>query len=649
MLPERPAGRSTIVTWRIPPTAAFRGLAACQSSRRAPTIVVDYLLPDGRGHVLATIAEGDPPSAVLPHASRPRPRRRDPVSSDMRKRGCCPIAACPIKRAAAAARRAFGNVALAKEETRAVWLSTRLEQLLQDLRFGCRILTKSPAVSLTATILIALVIGGNTTVFSIAHSVLSKPSPGVHAARLTTVSWVAENGEIETHAGFPVYSHFLEHSTAFQPIAAFDFARLTLALDSGSYAVRAGIVSPNYFETLGVRLVKGRSFLADAAAPAHVGARRDPRSPCVAELLRRRREHRRAGGQLERRAGNGRRSGGGGFSRCVLCRTGRRLGAARWGRARHAADQSWECGGHDRPANRFAFRGAGADRDPLDAATTHPSGGEPAFQGQARAVLGDRRRQQPCGDARQPDARDLLGGHGADDRDRVRQRHEPPDRARGRPAEGDGGPPVARRFARPDRPQPARRGPGLVRRRLGCGLSVRVVGVRSRRAVPRAGNGGAAGDAGSHTRLDGGRLCAPPRAALHRRCDRRTGASHAKSTAASIPQGGRAGSRPGTVSADPWAGRAAAGAVDPVADERRTRSPIAVASGQPRRRVRHQTHTSRDRQHGGWCYQARHQRCAHGDVAQSAREATRRRARLIRAGAPSGELGRFASPQRAAW
>jgi hypothetical protein len=44
--------------------------------------------------------------------------------------------------AAVAARRLFGNVALAKEDTRAVWVSTRLEQCLQDLRFGCRILTR---------------------------------------------------------------------------------------------------------------------------------------------------------------------------------------------------------------------------------------------------------------------------------------------------------------------------------------------------------------------------------------------------------------------------------------------------------------------------------------------------------------------------
>jgi predicted permease len=166
--------------------------------------------------------------------------------------------------AAIAARRAFGNVALAKENTRAVWVSTRIEQLFQDLRIGSRILTKAPAVSATAVILIALVIGGNTTVFSIAHGIIAGPAPGVRGAGLTTVSWVADTGEIETHAGYPVFEHFREQSRALE-IAAVDFQRVTLTHDNGSYAARVGIVSANYFDTLGVRLVQGRSFTRDEA------------------------------------------------------------------------------------------------------------------------------------------------------------------------------------------------------------------------------------------------------------------------------------------------------------------------------------------------------------------------------------------------
>ena len=166
--------------------------------------------------------------------------------------------------AATAARRAFGSIALAKENTRAVWVSTRFEQVVQDLRIGSRILTKAPAVSATAVILIALVIGGNTTVFSIAHGIISKPAPGVHAIGLTTLSWVAENGDIETHAEHRVFAHFQQQSTTLQ-IAAVDFQRVTLTHDNGSYAARIGIVSPNYFDTLGIRLVHGRSFTADEA------------------------------------------------------------------------------------------------------------------------------------------------------------------------------------------------------------------------------------------------------------------------------------------------------------------------------------------------------------------------------------------------
>ena len=160
---------------------------------------------------------------------------------------------------------ALGSPALVKERTRAVWVWTALEQFVQDIRFGFRILTKSPALSATAVLLVALVIGGNATIFSMAHGILAKPAPGVHATGLQTVSWVAEDGFIETHNGYRVYAHFSATATTLASIAAYDFRRVTVMHDNGSYAVRAGIVSPNYFDTLDVRIVKGRSFTADEA------------------------------------------------------------------------------------------------------------------------------------------------------------------------------------------------------------------------------------------------------------------------------------------------------------------------------------------------------------------------------------------------
>src|SRR5688500_11706546 len=71
------------------------------------------------------------------------------------------------------ARRAFGNIALTREDTRAVWTWTTLEQFFQDIRSGCRILTTAPGLSAAAVLLIALVIGGNTTVYSIANGFIS--------------------------------------------------------------------------------------------------------------------------------------------------------------------------------------------------------------------------------------------------------------------------------------------------------------------------------------------------------------------------------------------------------------------------------------------------------------------------------------------
>ncbi len=64
----------------------------------------------------------------------------------------------------------------------------RLEQVLQDLRFGARILTRSPGLSATAAILIALVVGINTTIFSMVNGIVRRPAPGVTADDLVKIA-----------------------------------------------------------------------------------------------------------------------------------------------------------------------------------------------------------------------------------------------------------------------------------------------------------------------------------------------------------------------------------------------------------------------------------------------------------------------------
>ena len=166
----------------------------------------------------------------------------------------------PPEKARQAARRAFGSIALAKENTRAVWISTAIEQFAQDVRFGWRIFRSAPGLSATAVLLIALVIGSNTTVFSIAHGILAKPTPGVTAPRLVTLSWIDDKGRVEPFNSYAAYDSFRQNSTRLERLLAWDMDRATLNHENGSYAIQRAFVSPNYFETLGVRFERGRSF-----------------------------------------------------------------------------------------------------------------------------------------------------------------------------------------------------------------------------------------------------------------------------------------------------------------------------------------------------------------------------------------------------
>jgi predicted permease len=102
-------------------------------------------------------------------------------AAELEEQGLAPDAA------RAAARRAFGNVALTKEEVRAMWSWTTVEIVMQDFRHAIRNLRKSPGFTLTALLTLALGIGASTAVFTIVDSVLLKPLPYPDSGRLVAV------------------------------------------------------------------------------------------------------------------------------------------------------------------------------------------------------------------------------------------------------------------------------------------------------------------------------------------------------------------------------------------------------------------------------------------------------------------------------
>ena len=173
--------------------------------------------------------------------------------------------------AARGARLAFGSVTLAKETTRGVWVSGATERLLQDLRSGFRIVTNAPILLLSAVTLVALVIGGNTTVYSIAHAILSKPAPGISADNLTTMSWVRDDGFVEPETTYANYLDLAAQSQSLGPMLAYQYLRVALGHDHGSYGIWAAAVSTNYFHTLEVPISLGRSFREDENQSATSG------------------------------------------------------------------------------------------------------------------------------------------------------------------------------------------------------------------------------------------------------------------------------------------------------------------------------------------------------------------------------------------
>jgi predicted permease len=172
-------------------------------------------------------------------------------------------------KASAAARREFGNVTLIEERSREIWRWPSIEDFFMDLRHGLRILRKSPGFTAVAVLTLALGIGANTAIFSYVNAWIIKPLPYPQAYRLMVFEshdkkkgWTREG--LTSTASF---LDFQKQNTSFEQIAMWTGWNFNLTGDGTPALVEGGRVSWNYFDTLDVNPMLGRTFTPDEDRP----------------------------------------------------------------------------------------------------------------------------------------------------------------------------------------------------------------------------------------------------------------------------------------------------------------------------------------------------------------------------------------------
>ena len=143
------------------------------------------------------------------------------------------------------------------------------ETAWQDVRYGFRLLQRSPLFTLTAALSLAIGIGANATIFSIASALLVRPLPGLaEPARLVDVGRT-QNGKGFDTLGYPNYRDVRDRATTLTDVFAYRIQGQPISLADGQEAERiyGTPVSGNYFRALGTVAARGRLLNVDDDRP----------------------------------------------------------------------------------------------------------------------------------------------------------------------------------------------------------------------------------------------------------------------------------------------------------------------------------------------------------------------------------------------
>jgi predicted permease len=161
-----------------------------------------------------------------------------------------------------AARRRFGNETRMREMSRETWGFAMLDTLLQDVRFGARVLAKHKGFTAVAVLTLALGVGANTAIFSVVNAVLLRPLPYENSHELVQI-WGTQP-QLDTAPMSPAnFLEWREQNRVFERIAAYNGQNFNLSGVDEPERIRAMRVSADLFELLRVRPTLGRAFLPE--------------------------------------------------------------------------------------------------------------------------------------------------------------------------------------------------------------------------------------------------------------------------------------------------------------------------------------------------------------------------------------------------
>jgi putative ABC transport system permease protein len=144
-----------------------------------------------------------------------------------------------------------------------------METLLQDLRYGARMLLKQPSFTIVAVIALALGIGANTAIFSVVNAILLRPLPYKDSDRLVQINHNYPKLDLKASVSGAGYSHYRDNCAAFETIGAASFWPVNLTETGDPERLQGLAITHTFLPMLGVEPALGRVFTPEEDQPGN--------------------------------------------------------------------------------------------------------------------------------------------------------------------------------------------------------------------------------------------------------------------------------------------------------------------------------------------------------------------------------------------